>query len=308
MTREARARGGVFALPAAIPRFITGVVQLADATARRSVTANVPALSAAIAFHALLSLAPLLLLVLTAASSILGREGARARLLAAIAALGDPAVVAPLRATVLMIVGARVSVLANAAGVLIMMYFASAVFHEVGTALERIWDVPPRPGIGGMLVQRLIALVLVPAAVAAGMAAMAVTFLHAVAAPIVSNLLPHGSQAWALSRLLIPFVLTMLLLGFLYRYGPRASLRWSDVHIGTVLAALAFSAGNAVLGTMLRKSLLASLYGAAGALVLILLWVFYSTQLVLIGACFTREYADRFGSRSARRVTPAARA
>ena len=287
-----------------IPRFIGRGAGLVAGTVRRTVAANVPGLAAVIAFHALLSLAPFLLLVLTAASSILGSEGARTRLLAAIDALGDPALVPPLRATVEMVVGVRSSVLATAAGVLIMLYFASAVFHELGAALDRIWDVPPRGGLGGLLLQRLIALVVVPAAVAAGLLTMAVAFVHALVAPILSGLLPPGVYTWTLGRTLIPFVLTAVLLGFLYRYGTRGAKRWSDVGLAAVLVALTFSVGNAILAGMLRRSLLASLYGAAGAFVLLLLWIFYSSHLVLIGACFAREYADRFGSRAAREASP----
>jgi membrane protein len=191
-------------------------------------------------------------------------------------------------------------VLATAAGVLIMLYFASAVFHELGAALDKIWDVPPRGGLGGLLLQRLVALVLGPAAVAAGLLTMAVAFLHALVAPIVSDLLPAGVYTWTLGRTLIPFLLTALLLCFLYRYGTRGAKRWSDVGLAAFLVALTFSVGNAILAGMLRKSLLASLYGYAGAFVLLLLWIFYSTHLVLIGACFAREYADRFGSRVTR--------
>jgi len=95
---------------------VVDFVRLIGATARRTQTSNVPALAAAIAFHALLSLAPFLLLVLTAASSVLGSEAARARLFTAVESLGNPAVVTPLRATVELIVDARSSVIANAAG------------------------------------------------------------------------------------------------------------------------------------------------------------------------------------------------
>jgi membrane protein len=282
----------------AVLRFLSGLPGLVAATARRAYAANVPALAAAIAFHALLSLAPLLLLVLTAAASILGSEDARARLLSAIAGLGDPAGVAPLRATIVMIVGAHGSRLATVAGVLVMAYFASAVFHELGAALDRIWEVPARAGLSGLLVPRLIALILVPAAVAAGMLLMALSFLHALVAPMLSHLLPPSWPAWAQSRTLIPFLLMTLLLALLYRYGPRTPVLWSDVRIGAPLTALVFTAGNSLLAAMLRKSLLASLYGAAGALVLLLLWISYSAHILLIGACFTREYADRFGSRA----------
>jgi membrane protein len=273
------------------------IARLVAGTARRTHTSNVPALAAIIAFHALLSLAPLLLLVLTAASSVLGSQEARARLMEAIEALGDPAIVPTLRVTTEMIMDARGNVLANAVGILIMIHFASAVFHELGEALNRIWDVPPRTGLSGLLVPRLIALVLVPAAVAAGMLVMAISFVNALAAPILSELVPPDAPAWTLGRTLGPFLLMTGLLGLLYRYGPRTSVRWSDVRVGAALTALAFTAGNTVLATLLRRNLLASLYGAAGAVVLLLLWIFYSAHLLLIGACFTREYAERFGSR-----------
>jgi membrane protein len=273
------------------------IARLVAGTARRAHTSNVPALAASIAFHALLSLAPLLLLVLTAASSVLGSQEARARLMEAIEALGDPAIVPTLRVTTEMIMDARGNVLANAVGILIMIHFASAVFHELGEALNRIWDVPPRTGLSGLLLPRLIALVLVPAAVAAGMLVMAISFMNALAAPILSELVPPDAPAWTLGRNLGPFLLMTGLLGLLYRYGPRTSVRWSDVRVGAALTALAFTAGNTVLATLLRRNLLASLYGAAGAVVLLLLWIFYSAHLLLIGACFTREYAERFGSR-----------
>ncbi len=280
--------------------FVADCVGLVAGTARRTYSSNVPGLAAAIAFHALLSLAPLLLLLLTAAASVLGSDAARSRLLEAIASLGDPAIVPPLTAIVEMIVDARGSLLANAVGLVIMVYFASAVFHELGAALDRIWDVPPRAGLSGLLVPRLIALVLVPAAVAVGMLVMAISFLNVLAAPIVSKLIPAGAPAWALGRTLVPFLLMAGLLAPLYRFGPRASVRWGDVRAGAVLAALAFTTGNALLADMLRRNMLASLYGAAGAVVLLLLWIFYSAHILLIGACFTREYADRFGSRAGR--------
>src|SRR5262245_36113887 len=299
MTRSAP-RSGARASPLVRAlRLIAGFPGLLGATANRTLSAGVPGLSASLAFHALLSLAPLMLLVLTATSYVLGSTAARHRLFAAIDALGDPAVVNPLHATATMIVRAHGSVLATSAGVLVMMYFASAVIHELGAALDRIWDVPPRAGIGGALLQRLIAFVLVPAAVAAGMLVMAVSFLHVPLAPILSQLLPHGARLWVLGRAFGPFVLMTLMLTALYRMGPRAPIRWSDVLLGGALTALAFTAGNTILATMLRKNMLASLYGAAGALVLLLLWIFYSAHLLLIGACFTREYADRFGSRAA---------
>ncbi len=261
-------------------QFLVDLSGLVVATSRRTMLANVPGLAAAIAFHALLSLAPLLLLVLSGASTVLGSDAARTRLFAAIDALGEPALTPALRATVEMIVDARGNAIATVLSVLIMAYFASAVFHELGAALDRIWDVPPRAGLGGLLVQRLISLIIVPGAVAAGMLLMAFSFLHTLVAPIVEQLLPPNAPAWPVSRAVVPFLLMTLLLGLIYRYGPRAGVRWGDVRIGAVLTALAFTAGNTLLATLLRKNMLASLYGAAGAVVVLLLWISYSAHLL----------------------------
>jgi membrane protein len=273
--------------------------KLTTATIRRTHSANVPALAAVIAFHALLSVAPLMLLLVTAASSVLGSAVARARLLEAIESLGDPAIVPPLRTTVEMIVDARSSLIANTAGILIMVYFASAVFHELVEALNRIWGVPPRTGIRGLVMPRLIGLVIVPAAIAAGMLVMAISFMNALAEPILTEMLPRANL-WHLSRMLIPYLLMAGLLALLYRFGPRTAVGWCDVRVGSALTALAYTAGNVVLAMILRKSVLASLYGAAGALILLLLWIFYSAHILLIGACFTREYCESHGSRASR--------
>jgi membrane protein len=275
-------------------RFYLDVAGLAIATSRRAMIANVPAMAAAIAFHALLSLAPLLVLVLSGASAILGSERARERLIQAIVDLGEPSLVPQLRSTVEMIVESRGNAIATVLSVLTMMYFASAVFNELGQALDRIWDVRPRSGLGGLLVQRLTALVLVPGAVAAGMLLMAFSFGHALVAPIIEQMLPPNAVAWTVSRAIVPFLLMWLLLCLVYRFGPRAAVQWSDVRVGAAITALAFTVGNTILAITLRKSMLASLYGAAGAIVLLLLWISYSANLLLLGACFTREFADRF--------------
>jgi membrane protein len=274
-----------------ITRRFLGFTALVQATTERATAANVPALSAALAFHALLSLAPLLLLLLTALSSILGSHDARARLIGAIQSIRDPTLAAPLRATVEMIMNTRGSKLANVAGVLVMVYFSSAVFHELGAALDRIWDVQPRPGIGGLLVQRLIALVIVPLAVAAGMVLMTVSFVHALIAPFLSKLLPPNAPT--VSRGLVLLAMTTLLLALFYRYGPRAPVRWRHALTGAGITALAFTTGNTVLAVTLRRNMVASLYGAAGAVVVLLLWIFYSAHILLIGACFTRVLGRR---------------
>lgn len=303
MTRAARKgwRSRAVDALAAVAESVGEIPGLLAGTIRRAQAANVPALAAAIAFHALLSLAPLLLLLLTAASLILGSEAAQVRLQAAIESLGDPALAAPLLTMVEMIVDSRGSILATAAGALIMIYFASAVFQELGAALDAIWGVPPRSGLRGLFLQRLIALVIVPGAVAVGILFMAATVLNALLSAIVEHLLPGVVPHWMRNPGLLQFLLTAGLLALLYRYGPRAKVHWCDVRTGAAVTALAFTLGNAIMEATLRKSVLASLYGAAGAVVVLLLWIFYSAHILLIGACFTREYAERFGSRCADR-------
>lgn len=254
--------------------------------------------SAAIAFNALLSLAPLVLLLLTAASHVLGSETARARLMEAVGTVGGPQALPPVRALVDTILRSRGGLLVSAVGVLVMLHFSSAVFLQLRSALNRIWDFEPRGGLKGALRERAVSLVYVPAAVLIGMFMMVAGLAGAVLRPGLEQVVPVSPWLGGSVQAVVLFALLALLLAFLFRHGPGARVDWGDVWIGSLLTAALFTLGNYLLGSFMGRSLVSSFYGAAGALVIVLLWIFYSAHLLLYGACFTREYAERFGSRA----------
>lgn len=265
---------------------------LADAV-RRWTRANAPELSAVIAFHALLSMAPLLVLVLGATGRWLGRAAARERLFEAVETFAGAAAVGPVRSVTESVVAARGGLLATALGVATLVLFSSAVFREIRAALNRIWEVSGG-GLRGVLREQLVSILYVPVAVVAGMLVMALTLLLAVGRAMVADRIPTGHPLWGSLHATLPFVALAALLVVLYRQGPRTDVPWRAAWAGALFAAALFSAGNAVIGWALGRSLLASLYGAAGALVIVLLWSYYSAQILLFGACVSRAWAVRF--------------
>jgi membrane protein len=252
--------------------------------------------AAAIAFNALLSLAPMVLLILSAAAQFLGSAEAKRELLSIVELLAGPRVLPAAAAVIDMIVDARGGGVANLLGSLVMIGFASAVFVQLRAILNRIWKVRPRRGIHGALFERVVTMIFVPISAIAVMATMVVALIAASVGPIVTWILPQGDHVWSLFTTILPVVIIAVMLAILYRMGPRHGAHWSDVWLGAWLTSVLFSIGNAVFGAVIGRSVLVSLYGVAGALIIVLLWMFYSAQIVLFGAYFTRVYAERHGS------------
>lgn len=252
--------------------------------------------AAAIAFNALLSLAPMVLLILSAAAQLLGSEEAKRELLSSVQLLAGSKVLPAASAVIDMIVDARGGTVANLIGTLVMISFASAVFIQLRAVLNRIWKVRARRGIHGAVFERIVTLIFVPIAAIAAMAAMLIALLAAAIGPVVMQILPEGVHVWGLVTTVLPVVVLAGMLAILYRMGPRCGVRWDDVWIGAAFTAILFSIGNVVLGVIIGRSVLVSLYGVAGALIIVLLWMFYSAQILLYGAYFTRVYAERHGS------------
>jgi len=265
-------------------------------TGRRWVSVNAPQLAAAISFNAIVSLAPLLVLLLTMVSRLLGSEAAQAYLFSAVRRMaGDPAV--PVARTLTeMVAGARGGWLATAAGLAVLAYFSSAMFLQLRMALSRIWGVSGGITLKRALIEQGLSFVMVSAAVAAASLTLLIGFVGSIASPLFAEALPRGSAIWRLLSGVMSFGIVGLLVAFLFRQVPGVKVRWSDVWLGALLTSLLFNAGNFLIGRFIGKNLLVSLYGAAGALVLALLWVYYGTQMLLFGAAFTRVYAERHGS------------
>ncbi len=264
---------------------------------------KVPRLGAALAFYTLLSLAPLLVVVVAIAGWAFGREAAVGQVLWQIQDLvgyeGSQAVRALLTEAHKSNSGALAAVL----GILTLFFGASAVVAELRDALNTIWNVPARTSRGIMgsvlavLKDRTLAfamvlgvgfLLLVSLAINAALAALGAYF---------QQFLPTQEWVLQLANLVISFVVITLLFGLIYKVLPDIYIAWTDVALGSAITSLLFSIGKTLIGLYLGKASLMSTYGAAGSLVVLLLWVYYSAQIFFLGAEFTRTYAERYGSR-----------
>jgi membrane protein len=182
--------------------------------------------------------------------------------------------------------------------VVTILFGATGVFVELQTALDRIWNVEPRPGAGiwGFVKTRLLSfgmilgigfLLLVSLVVATAVTAVGVW---------ATGLLPGAKVLVEGLTFVVSFGLTTLLFAMIFKVLPDVEIAWGDVWIGAAATALLFTLGKFLIGLYLAKSSVASTYGAAGSLVIVLLWIYYSSQILFLGAEFTQVYAGRYGS------------
>ncbi len=263
-----------------------------------------PRMGAALAYYIALALAPTLLILIAIAGLAFGAQAAEGRLVSQIQGLVG---FEGAKAIQTMIEGASKSsqsIPATLLGLVTVFFAASAVVSELRDAMNTIWRVPEDltsstvRGVFNLVKDRLLSFALVLAfglflivslIVNAGIFA-ASRYLNSGVAP--SQAIAHTTD-WLISF----FVLTVLF-AFIFKALPHVPLHWGDVTLGAIATSVLFSAGKSLLGVYLGKAGFANTYGAAGSLVLILVWVYYSAQVLFLGAEFTRAYACRFGSMS----------
>jgi membrane protein len=252
-------------------------------------------------------MAPLLIIVIAVAGAVFGREAAEGQLVWQIQDLigRDGAEVVQN-----LLGGARepgAGVIATVLGLLTLFYGATAVVSELRSALNTIWCVPMREestlrSLLSMLIDRTLSfamilgigfLLLVSLAINAGLSALGDRFHFYFRTP-----------EWALQFVdfFISYAVITLLFALLYKVVPDLYVEWRDVILGAALTAALFTIGKTVIGIYLGKAGIVSTYGAAGSLVVVLLWVYYSAQIFFLGAEFTQAYAQQFGSRPCDRL------
>jgi membrane protein len=257
---------------------------------------RVPRLAAALTFYLLLSLAPLLIVAVSVASFIFDQPDAREQLVAQIDTLIGPAG-EQLAATLLS--GAydayQVSsgIIASLIGTLMLLFGASLVFNELGAALESIWNVAPkhRRRAQQFVRNRLVAFGMV---LGTGLLLLFSLIGQTTLTTLKDQLSRSPSVSFTLLGALdfvVNVALITLVFAVLYRLLPQAKVRWKDVWLGAVLAAFLFVFGRSLIGLYLRNSALRSVYGAAGSLVVFLVWTYYSAQIFLLGAEISKVYS-----------------
>jgi membrane protein len=262
---------------------------------------NASRTGAALAFYTVFSLAPILLLSIAIAGLFFGEQAARGEIFDQIRGL-----IGPSGATAVQLVVQNASesgggALTTAFSVLTVIVGATTALVELKAGLDKIWDVPPerRTGFWYLVRTRLLSVGVI----------LALAFLLLVSLVVSAGLsalekLSRGEHLFALAlgwlNSGVAFLLVAALFGTIYKVLPSVRIAWRDVVIGALVTAALFQVGKYVIGVYIGNSGLGSTYGAAGSIILLLVWVYYSAQIFLLGAEFTRTYAHRFGSRRGR--------
>lgn len=256
---------------------------------------------AAIAFYSVTALVPVLIIVIWIAGIFFGHSEARDAIAWQFHTLMGAGSAKLLLTMLDSAARQSTSTSAKIVGMATLVIAASGVFGEMQSALNIIWKAVPERGMVGQLVRaRAVSLGLVAALGFFMLVSLAVTAALAALASVIDAQLPVSWTILFILNAATSFGLLALLFAAIYKVLPDIDLRWSDVLVGGVGAAILFELGKYLIGFYLDHSSLAASYGPAGALVVVLLWIFYSAQLFLFGAEFTKIYTQHFGSNRVR--------
>jgi membrane protein len=265
---------------------------------------NASSLGAALAFYTIFSVAPILIIALAIAGYVFGPETAQTELLSQLRALIGDAGAMAIRELLSSAHYSDKKGVAAAIGIVTLVVGATSVFGELQNALNRVWQARPESkGVGSAGWLRFVRSRVLSVGMVLGVGFLLLVSLLASAALAafggwLGAYLPQLEIVLPVADLLVSFGMAVLLFALIYRYVPSESIPWGDVWIGATVTALLFTIGKYLIGVYLGKSSFNSAYGAAGSFVILLLWIYYSAQIFLLGAEFTRAFAYEYGSRS----------
>lgn len=255
--------------------------------------------SAAVAFYTMMSLAPLMILVLSITSVFAETQSLRSQIVSQIRMVVGPEGARVVSNVIENAEKSREGKSATVIGIIVLLLGATAVFAQLQAALNQIWGVQTRPEsyLVGFLITRVVAFGVVLSIGFLLLASLILTSLITA----VSNFLPIGIfpqfRLWEILDLTASVVITTALFALLFRFVPDVSISWQDVSIGAFVTAILFTAGKFAIGRYLGASSLRSVYGAAGSLVVLLFWVYYSSLILFFGSELSQVYTRRIGAK-----------
>jgi len=271
-----------------------GVVSLIKDAVRIFIVAHAASRGAAIAFYAVTSLAPILLIVIAVAGAAFGENAARGAIFAQFDSLLGPDGAKLLERTIASASTARAGIMAGAIGITTLLLTASGVFLELEDALDEMWGVRHEGGLwSGLVRARLASLGLVAALGFLLLVSLVVDAGLRVLGTFVSAYLPAGASLLVALSFFVTLVLVAALVAAIYRLAPAKPLAWPCVIFGAAVTAMLFQAGKVLVGLYIGSYGVASSLGVAGALLGLLLWIYYSAQIFLFGAALTKAHHDR---------------
>lgn len=261
-----------------------------------------PSMGAALAYYTMFSLAPLLLIAISVAGLVFGEEAARGEIFGQLRNFMGDQGASTVQDLLVSVHKPSEGMAATALGVFLLFIGAASVFGELQNALNRIWRAPAAKTSSWVSIvrERLLSFGMI---LAMGFL-LIVSLVVSAALSTTERWLQPIFGEWLVVAAFInavgSFLLVALMFALIYKIMPRARVEWKDVWIGSTVTALLFTLGKSLIGLYVGRSGVASAFGAAGSLVVILVWVYYSAQIFLIGAEFTWCYANAFGSRKGR--------
>ncbi len=267
-------------------------------TAKEFIDDNALRLSAALAYYSVFSLAPLLIITMAVAGTLFGEEAAQGRLddqlrqgLGASGAFAIQDMVAHARKP-------GDNLLAGIVGVLMLLFGAGGVFGQLQDALNTIWGVKSKSGRGllGLIKDRFLSFTMVLGTAFLLLISMVLTAALEAMSKRAETIVHLPAQVWAVIGVAVSFGVITLLFAAIFQILPDAQVKWRHVWVGAIFTAALFVAGKFAIGWYVGREATASAYDSAGALALVLLWVYYSAMILLFGAEFTQVWANRQGA------------
>lgn len=257
-------------------------------------------MGAALSYYTLFSIGPLLLIVIGIAGLVLGEEAARGAIMGELQGLMGTDGAQAIEAMIGSMNEPSKGIVATIVGVVTLIVGATTVFGELQSDLDRIWRAPTRDpvsGLWGLLRTRLLSFGMILGIAFLLMVSLVVSAAVSALGTLWGPLFGGWEILAQLLNVIVGFGISTVLFAMIYKLMPRAKVSWRDVWVGAAFTSLLFTVGRFLLGLYLGKSGVTSGFGAAGSLVLVMVWVYYSAQIFLLGAEFTWVYAHSYGSR-----------
>ena len=275
--------------------------KLLKLTAEEWLNDKAPQLGAALAYYTVFSLAPLILLLLAVIGVVFrnGPTGAWSKITAQMSYFLDKSAIQVIQDIARTAAAPGKSTLATIIGIALALFGASGVFGQLQDALNTIWAVKAKPtrGIWGFLRARFLSFAMVGGVCFLLLVSLTIEALLKGFSHYIQTTFPGGLTLGVSIYFVFDFAVVVALFAMIFKILPDVRIRWGDIWVGAIMTALFFMIGKWVLGLYLGSGTAASAYGAASSLVTLLLWIYYSSQILLFGAEFTQVYASEFGAR-----------
>jgi membrane protein len=258
---------------------------------------KVPRLGAALAYYTIFSIGPLLLIAIAMAGLFLGQEAAQGQVSGELGKFFGPQMAKSMEEMIQAAAKPKSGMLATIVGIITLLLGASGLFGQLKDALNTIWNVEPKKaaGIMGFIKERFLSMAMVLGIGFMLLISLLFDAIISAMGPWLGRLI-GGEALLQVVQLAISFAISTALFAAIFRILPDLKIAWHDVWFGAVFTSLLFVLGKWGLGLYLGKAAVGSAYGAAGSLVILLVWVYWSAQILFFGAEFTQVYARTFGS------------